>query len=67
MARRRRHVIKTTDGKTRVTYSHPEPMETAAVEQPERATMPRAEPKYLGGGWYEVNGRKVRKSQLPEE
>ena len=41
--------------------------ETASVKPPENAMMPKAEPKHLGGGWYELpNGRKVRKKDLEE-
>ncbi len=39
--------------------------ETASVKPPETAMMPKAEPKYLGGGWYlTADGRKVRKKDL---
>ena len=55
--------------------------ETASVKPPERAVIPKAgpnafgnfvrkvtaEPKHLGGGWYELpDGRKVRKKDLEE-
>lgn len=46
----------------------PKRMETATQPPPpERAVMPEPGPKYLGGGWYLVNGRKVRKSQLEDD
>ncbi len=34
--------------------------ETASLAQPEKAVQPRAQPKYMGGGWYEVNGEKIQ-------
>ncbi len=38
---------------------------SATTEPPENAMMPKAEPKYLGGGWYlTADGRKVRKKDL---
>lgn len=38
--------------------------ETASVEASEKATLPAAKPKHIGG-WYELpDGRKVRKSDL---
>ena len=41
--------------------------ESAVVEPPENAMMPKAKAKKLGGGWYELpSGEKVRKSELKE-
>ncbi len=40
-------------------------METATAEAPEKATLPAAKPKHIGGGWYELpDGRRVRKKDL---
>lgn len=42
--------------------------ETASVKPPEQAVMPKAEPKHLGGGYYELpNGEKVRGKKAAEE
>ena len=41
-------------------------METASVKPPERAVKPKAEPKHIGGGWYEIEGKKVRKKDLKD-
>ena len=38
--------------------------ETASIEPAENAMKERPKPRYVGGGWYEVNGKKVRKSEL---
>ena len=35
--------------------------ESAAIETPENASLPKAEPKHVGGGWYELpSGERVR-------
>ncbi len=40
-------------------------IETASFKPTETATLPDAEPKHVGGGWYELSdGRRVRKSEL---
>ena len=40
---------------------------TAMIEAPENAMVPRAKPRHVGGGWYELsNGKKVRKKDLEE-
>jgi hypothetical protein len=40
-------------------------VETASTKPVETATLPDAEPKHVGGGWYELSdGRRVRKSEL---
>ena len=42
-------------------------VETASVKPPENAMKPKAKPKKLGGGWFELaSGKKVRKSELKE-
>ena len=42
-------------------------IETASIGPTETATLPDAEPKHVGGGWYELpDGRRVRKSELEE-
>ena len=35
-------------------------LESEAVQPVENAMKPKAEPKHLGGGWYEVRGQKVQ-------
>lgn len=43
------------------------PIETASIKPTEKAVLPKAEPKHVGGGWYELpDGRRVRKSELEE-
>lgn len=52
------------NGKVKVLYSKKKKPETASVKPAETAMKAEAEPKHVGGGWYEVNGKKVRKSDL---
>lgn len=42
-------------------------VESTMSEPAENAMKPRAEPVYLGGGWYEYRGQKMRKRELPEQ
>ncbi len=42
-------------------------IETASVKPPEQAVMPKAEPKHVGGGYYDVNGERVRGKKAAEE
>ena len=45
----------------------PQNPETVMKRPPETAMKPKAEPKSLGGGWYQLpDGRKVRKKDLEE-
>ncbi len=40
-------------------------VETASVEPVETAMIESAEPKHVGGGWYDLpDGRRVRKSEI---
>ena len=45
--------------------------ETASVKPKENAMMPKAEPKakpkHLGGGWFEVRGQKVQGKEAAEK
>lgn len=44
-----------------------EKVETMTMKPIETAMKPKAEPKHVGGGWYELpDGRRVRKSELEE-
>lgn len=40
-------------------------VETQQVVPAEKAVRPEPEAKYVGGGWYELDGRKVRAKDLP--
>ncbi len=40
-------------------------VESAMSEPAENAMRPRTRPVYLGGGWYEYMGKKMRKRELP--
>ena len=40
--------------------------ESATAKPPENAMMPKAAPKHLGGGWYEVRGEKVQGKEAAE-
>ncbi len=37
-------------------------IESAMVQPAENAMLPK--PRHVGGGWYEINGKKVRKKDL---
>lgn len=46
-------------------YADSAPLERAiAPKAPEEAVRPEA--RHVGGGWYEYQGRKMRKADLPE-
>ena len=60
-------VIRMPNGKIRIEYVTKKKIETASIGPTETATLPDAEPKHVGGGWYELpDGRRVRKSELEE-
>ena len=63
---RGRVAIRKPNGKIVMEFAERVKTETASVKPPETAMLPPAAPKYLGGGWYAVDGRKVRKSELEE-
>ncbi len=44
-----------------------ESLETATVKAEENAMKPRPEPKHIGGGWYNVGGKKVQGKERAEE
>ena len=54
--------IRLPSGK--IVYDYPE---TSAVKPPENTMKASPQPKYLGGGWFQLaDGRKVRKKDLEE-
>lgn len=57
---KKRKVVKLENGGIRMDF-----VESAATKPSENAAMPKAKPKHIGGGWYELaDGRKVRKKDL---
>jgi hypothetical protein len=64
---KRRIAVTLPNGRVRMEFVHPKKMkvETASFKPTETATLPDAEPKHVGGGWYELSdGRRVRKSEI---
>lgn len=41
--------------------------ETASTKPPEKAVKPKAEPRHVGGGYYDVNGKRVKGKKAAEE
>jgi len=68
--KRKKVDIRLPSGK--IVYGYPEhynqeTTETASVEPVETATKPKPEPKHVGGGWYEVNGERVKGKEEAEK
>jgi hypothetical protein len=65
---RKRVAVRLPNGGIRMEFEKPvkkKMVETASTKPVETATLPTAEPKHVGGGWYELSdGRRVRKSEL---
>jgi len=55
--------VRMLQGQGKISGTAPE---TASVKPPENAMMPKAEPKHLGGGWYEVRGKKIQGKERAE-
>ena len=55
--------VRMLQGQGKISGTAPE---TATVSPPENAMMPKAEPKPLGGGWYEVRGKKIQGKERAE-
>lgn len=61
MGKRHRVDQKLPSGKVVYAWKDQPKRETAAIRQPENASMPKPEPKHVGGGWYELpSGERVR-------